>query len=40
MWMALYQRQRLELDDDAAKRDGLDLQQIGQAALVDAFVLR
>src|SRR5258705_13869541 len=40
MRMALYQRQRLELVDDAAKRDRLDLQQIGQAALVDAFVLR
>ena len=40
MRMALYQRQCLELVDDAAKRDRLDLQQIGQAALVDAFVLR
>src|SRR5258707_7810464 len=40
MRMALYQRQRLELVDDAAKRDRLDLQEIGQAALVDAFVLR
>src|SRR5882672_7229448 len=40
MRMALDQRQRLELVDDAAKRDRLDLQEIGQAALVDALVLR
>src|SRR5882762_9189064 len=40
MRMALYQRQRLELVDDAAKRDRLDVQQLRQTALVDAFVLR
>ncbi len=38
--MPLDQTPRLELVDDAAKRDRLDFQQVGQAALVDAFVLR
>src|SRR2546430_13975334 len=38
--MPLDQAQRLELVDDAAKRDRLDFQQVSQAALVDALVIR
>src|SRR5882757_6318241 len=38
--MPLNQPERLKLVDDAAKGDRLDLQQLSQAALVDAFVLR
>jgi len=38
--MPLDQPQRLQLVDDAAKRDRLDVQQVSQAALVDAFVSR
>ena len=40
MRMPLDQPLGLELVDDAAERDRLDLQQLGQTALVDAFVLR
>jgi hypothetical protein len=36
----LHQPEDLKLVDDAAKRDRLDLQQVSQAALIDAFVLR
>src|SRR5258708_6519315 len=38
--MPLDQTPRLEFVDDAAKRDRLDLQQVSQAALVDALVVR
>src|SRR5882672_5309064 len=38
--MPLDQAQRLESVDDAAKRDRLDFQQVSQAALVDALVVR
>src|SRR6266403_5478663 len=38
--MPLDQTPGLELVDDAAKRDRLDLQELSQAALVDALVVR
>jgi hypothetical protein len=38
--MPLDQTPRLELVDDAAKRDRLDFQEVSQAALVDALVVR
>src|SRR5258705_11379906 len=38
--MPFDQPQRLKLVDDAAERDRLDFQQVGQSSLVDAFVLR
>src|SRR5258705_13426148 len=38
--MPLDQAQRLELVDDAAKRDRLNFQQVSQAALIDALVVR
>src|ERR1700730_6945929 len=40
MRMPRDQALRLQLVDDAAERDRLDLQQLGQPALVDTFVLR
>src|SRR6195256_3339231 len=38
--MPFDQTARLEPVDDAAKRDRLDFQQVSQAALVDALVVR